>query len=58
MAIGHNTPDAEFVLGYERGEHQGAGNEGLAGKDQAPASRQPIGYFSSDTGRPASQSER
>jgi hypothetical protein len=47
-----------YVLGYKRGEHRGSGNEGLAEKDQAPPFRQPIGYFSSDTGRPASQSER
>ena len=51
-------PEAGLVLGYERREHPGAGNEGLAGEDQAPPFRQPIGYFSSDTGRPASQSER
>jgi hypothetical protein len=41
MAIGYITPNAELVLGYQRGEHQGAGNEGLAGKDQAPPSRHP-----------------
>jgi hypothetical protein len=58
IAIGHNTPNAEFVSGYELGEHQGARNEGLAEKDQASPSGQPISYFSSDTGRPASQSER
>jgi len=45
VAIGHNTPDAEFVLGYERGERQGVRSEGLAEKDQASPSRQPIGYF-------------
>jgi hypothetical protein len=35
MAIGHNTPNAEFVLGYERRD-QGSWNEGLASEDQAP----------------------